>query len=188
MKIGTKTLLFGNHQFILHPVCVYIAWVKLYHHIPSWKEAVCILIHDWGYWGLPNIDGPEGEGHPKWASDWAHIHLDGLFGKYYYKKDYPFYYQQLCRYHSSTLANQSQKPTSRLFLADKYGQVIIPSWVQVILGKLTGETNEYRYCPKYRHALRENMTDGELYRDFKVYYRQKVKEFYESQRSVNPLS
>ncbi|MCK5235828.1 MAG: hypothetical protein KAR06_02490, partial [Deltaproteobacteria bacterium] len=60
--VGTKSLLFGVHQFIWHPITVLIAWCKLYGW-PTWPELVCIIVHDWGYWGKPNMDGPEGEKH-----------------------------------------------------------------------------------------------------------------------------
>src|SRR5574342_444860 len=64
MKIGTKTLLFGVHQFLWHPLTVWHAWVKLYGRQPHWWELVAIFCHDLGYWGLPNLDGPEGREHP----------------------------------------------------------------------------------------------------------------------------
>lgn len=56
MKTGTKSLLFGVHQFIWHPLTVLLAWIKLYGW-PAWEELVCIIIHDWGYWGKSNMDG-----------------------------------------------------------------------------------------------------------------------------------
>ena len=63
MNVGTRSLLFGIHQFIWHPIVVWRAWKYLYGR-PTWKEIVCIIIHDWGYWGKPNLDGPEGVEHP----------------------------------------------------------------------------------------------------------------------------
>lgn len=64
MKIGTRSLLFGVHQFLWHPVTVVIAWRKLYGRLPHWHELIAIALHDIGYWGLPNIDGAEGREHP----------------------------------------------------------------------------------------------------------------------------
>ncbi len=161
MQIGTKTLLFGNHQFILHPLSVGLAWVRYYHKLPNPKEAVCIIIHDWGYWGKPNIDGTEGEDHPYLAAHWAEKHLG-------------FKYLELCQYHSSFLACKHDCDVSRLCIPDKLGVVLMPIWLIVLLGKLSGETEEYRHAPKYAHAKREHMTDAELYRDFRNYYRNKI--------------
>jgi len=165
MKIGTKTLLFGNHQFLIHPFFVWLAWVKVYRRLPNWKESICILIHDWGYWGKPNIDGPEGEGHPLWATLWAKKYLDsGNLNGYSY----------LCAFHSSTIAKRYDTSVSRLCLPDKVGVALMPICLLVLLGKLTGETREYRNCPKYAHAKREKMTDGELYQSLRDYYRENV--------------
>lgn len=171
MEIGTKTLLFGNHQFILHPLFVSLAWVKLYRKLPNPKEAVCIIIHDWGYWGKPNLDGPEGEQHPEWAATWAFMHLDKFTnpltpaGKRYW---------DLCLYHSSFYAKRNGHNVSQLCIPDKMGVAMMPIWMIVILGKLTGETEEYRHAQKYANQQREKMTDRELYEDFRWYYRNKV--------------
>ena len=35
MKIGTKSLLFGAHQFVLHPLFLALAWWKLYGFPPE---------------------------------------------------------------------------------------------------------------------------------------------------------
>ncbi len=154
MKIGTKTLLFGNHQFILHPACVYISWVRLYRRLPSWRETLCIAIHDWGYWGKPNIDGPEGELHPVWAAVWAARH----FGPEHWC---------LISCHSKTLADRRSMAVSRLYLPDKMGAVLPPVWLLTILGRLSGETEEYRHCPKYADRHRGNMNDREYFNDVK---------------------
>lgn len=65
MKIGTKSLLYGAHAFWLHPIFVTWAWIKLYGF--PWQPWLWIafVVHDWGYWGMPNMDGPEGEEHPR---------------------------------------------------------------------------------------------------------------------------
>ena len=75
MQVGTKSLLFGVHQIFWHPLTVTLAWKELYKTWPSWKEFVCIFIHDWGYWGCPNMDGEEGENHPVWAAKFAAKYL-----------------------------------------------------------------------------------------------------------------
>ena len=87
MKTGTKSLLFGVHQFVWHPITVWMAWVWLFRRLPNWKETICIIIHDWGYWGKENMDDEEGEKHPEWAFHFASKHLGKSYGL-------------LCLYHS----------------------------------------------------------------------------------------
>jgi hypothetical protein len=142
----------------------------LYHRLPNWKEAVCILIHDWGYWGKPNIDGIEGERHPAWAAAWAYKHFD------YSRKGihFSFKYRDLCAGHSVSFARKYYYPISRLCLPDKVGVALMPIPLMVLLGKLTGETREYRSCPKYAHTDYEKITDGEYYQALRDYYREIV--------------
>ena len=64
MKIGTRSLLYGAHAFWLHPFFVWLAWVKLYGFPWDPRLYFAFVVHDWGYWGKPNLDGPEGESHP----------------------------------------------------------------------------------------------------------------------------
>lgn len=136
MRIGTKTLLFGGHQVLLHPLLVVMAWRRLYHCWPSWKEMVCIAIHDWGYWGKPDIDGEQGERHPMWAAKqvgkwWGHA------------------YFLLVAYHSRFLARQDGQELSRLCMPDKYGVALMPAWLWALLVWLSAEHEEYRHNEKY---------------------------------------
>lgn len=130
MKVGTKSVLFGIHHFALHPLSVYFAWRELYGK-PDWKTVTCILIHDWGYWGKPNMDGKEGERHPEWAAKVA----GKLFGKEYH---------DLCLYHSRHYARHAGAEPSRLCWADKLCHKYYPWWVYIPMAWLTGELIEYR--------------------------------------------
>ena len=105
MQIGTKSLLFGIHQVFVHPYVVRKAWKYLYGK-PTWKEMICIIIHDWGYWGKPNLDGPEGETHPELGAKIAGM----LFGPEY---------RDLCYGHSRTYSKLKGIPISKLCWADK---------------------------------------------------------------------
>lgn len=63
LNIGTKSVLYGAHCFFIHPIFIMIAWFKLYglpNHPAIWLS---FFFHDLGYWGKPNMDGPEGETH-----------------------------------------------------------------------------------------------------------------------------
>ena len=68
MKIGTKTILFGVHQFAIHPWFVAWAWWRLYSFPWDPRLWVAFFVHDLGYWGKPNMDGLEGERHPEFGA------------------------------------------------------------------------------------------------------------------------
>jgi hypothetical protein len=59
MKEGTKSILFGVHQFLIHPYFVVKGW-RFYHgRFPMLWELICIFIHDWGIWGKDYLRYPE---------------------------------------------------------------------------------------------------------------------------------
>jgi hypothetical protein len=65
MTIGTKSVLLGAHQFIIHPFFVLIAWIKLYGFPVDPRLWFAFFLHDIGYIGKSNMDGKEGESHPE---------------------------------------------------------------------------------------------------------------------------
>lgn len=130
MNVGTKSLLFGVHQVFWHPFTVWRAWRHLYG-APTWRECVCIVIHDWGYWGCPNMDGPEGELHPYVGAALA----QDLFGPEYH---------ELVLGHSRYLAKKMGWQPSRLCWADKLSMAYEPTWFYLIRARLSGEILEYR--------------------------------------------
>ena len=130
MKTGTKSLIFGVHQVFIHPIVVYRAWKALYGR-PSWRELICIVIHDWGYWGKPNLDGPEGERHPEFAAGIA----TKLFGKRW---------GYLCLYHSRHYARAAGAEPSKLCWADKLSITYEPAWFYLLRARLSGELKELR--------------------------------------------
>lgn len=155
MKMGTRSLLFGAHQFLLHPLLVFIAWWRLFGFPADPRLWLVFVIHDWGYWGKPNMDGPEGETHVEWAANACLA----LFGPDW---------RDLCLYHSRFYAKRDGRPFSRLCVADKLVIVMEPSWLYLPRVWLTGEVWEYmqvargRSEGKYRnmqtdtdHGLRE---------------------------------
>lgn len=132
MKVGRKSLLFGVHQFIWHPITVLIAWCHLYGR-PSWKELICIIIHDWGYWFAPNMDGEEGEKHPVLGAEIAWL----LFRKEEY--------YDLCLLHSRHYARRFNREPSKLCWADKLSIKYEPWWLYLPRAWASGELMEYRY-------------------------------------------
>jgi hypothetical protein len=138
MNVGTKSLLIGAHQFLWHPIVVLLAWHELYGW-PNWKELVCIVIHDWGYWGLPDVDGEEGIWHPDRAAWIANRWLDGYTGVI---SDGD--YGTLCLHHSRYIANINGKQPSKLCWADKLSVKFDPWWLYLPRVVLSGEIHEYR--------------------------------------------
>lgn len=128
--VGTKSLLYGVHQFAWHPFTVRLAWVRLYKISPNWKTCVCIVIHDWGYWGCNTMDGVGGREHPRWAARIA----GKWFGQDYY---------HLCLWHSRYLAKKYNGVPSALCWADKYSMLSDPVWFYLIRARLSGEIEEY---------------------------------------------
>lgn len=130
MKVGTKSVLFGAHCFFIHPFLVARAWHTLYGFPWDPRLWVAFFVHDLGYWGKPNMDGPEGESHVEFG---ARV-MERLFGKEW---------GDFCRYHSRFYAKRDGKPYSRLCVADKYSFHLNPQGLYIWATKLTGEVFEY---------------------------------------------
>lgn len=130
MKIGTRSLLFGVHCWIVHPWFVAIAWWKLYGFPFDPRLWIAFVVHDWGYWGKPNMDGPEGEMHIEAG---ARI-MGRVFGGEW---------ADFCRYHSRFIAKRDGKPFSRLCVADKLAVAITPWWLYIPMAMLSHELSEY---------------------------------------------
>jgi hypothetical protein len=159
MKTGTKSLLFGCHQFVLHPIFVLWAWIKLYDW-PNWKELICIIIHDWGYWGCGNMDDKNGENHPWFAAVWAREFLDTVNTSRYF---------WLCLLHSRFLAKRAGNQPSKLCWADKLGTALMPVWLWVCLGTLSGEINEYINDIKYKSYNLDNSSKFKFFKSYQKY-------------------
>ena len=131
MKIGTKSVLFGVHQFILHPLFTALAWWKLFGVPYDPRLWVAFFVHDLGYLGKPDMDGDRGELHPILGAK-----IMSVFGKNWYG---------FALYHSRFYARKHGKKISRLCVADKYAIVLVPAWLYVFQANLSGEIHEYMY-------------------------------------------
>jgi hypothetical protein len=157
MNIGTRSVLYGYHCFLIHWLFVARGWYGLYGFRririgtvfeneyrldkPTLMRGVftslwdprlwlAFIIHDLGYWGKPNMDGFEGETHPYWAGRV----MRRLFGE-------PW--GQFTQYHSRFLAKNDGKQPSILCWADKMAIVHMPSWLYLLAIHATGEVHEY---------------------------------------------
>nr|DAR14176.1 MAG TPA: hypothetical protein [Caudoviricetes sp.] len=130
MKIGTKSLLYGAHCFIIHPVMVFAAWWRLYGFPCDPRLWVVFIVHDWGYWGKPNMDGPEGETHVELG---AKI-MGRLFGPEW---------ARLSLYHSRYYARKDGQAPSKLCYADKLALCYESTGFYLLRVTMTGEIREY---------------------------------------------
>lgn len=154
MRVGTRSLLFGVHQFALHPWFVAAAWWHLYGFPWDPRLWVAFLVHDWGYWGRSDMDGEEGEYHPILGARLMAALFDrvpDLLRRRPQRLDYTFDrrtfffgpWGEFALLHSRFFARMLGAPPSRLCYADKFAIVLTPWWVYLPLARLTGELDEY---------------------------------------------
>lgn len=148
MKIGTKSLLFGCHQFLWHPFTVFLAYRKLFRVWPDFYACLCIFFHDWGYWGCADIDGKEGKLHPMLGAQ--------IVGKIVYwhnwlkgKRDFESCLiacgeAHRCLLHSSSVARDNGMAPSDICWADKYCVFYESDWFYLFRTWLSGEGDEFR--------------------------------------------
>jgi hypothetical protein len=118
---------------------------------PHWWEWVAIFCHDIGYWGKPNMDGPEGQTHPEAGARLAKqiVHRVGfwIFDNSFSGDEKRCYYagvaHDLALYHSSAYAKANGQPTSALYWPDKLSIFFDPRWFYLLRAKATGEVWEY---------------------------------------------
>ncbi len=159
MRVGTKSILFGAHQLLIHPIIVARAWWILYGFPWDPRLWVAFIVHDLGYLGKPNMDGEEGEAHVFLGAkimgwlfdmnyyrrhDWIPLIFDRLFGRLepYIGANSTWYCFSF--YHSRFMAKRYGIPPSRLCFADKLAQTLDPWWFYVPRARALGEIKEYR--------------------------------------------
>ena len=151
MRVGTKSILFGAHCFLIHPWFVAIAWWKLYGFPFDPRLWIAFFVHDVGYIGKPNMDGPEGESHVIPGA-----RIMSVFGPEW--RDFTVY-------HSRYWAKRHNVNPSKLCVADKLALVITPKWLYMLSAKASGELQEY--INTYRFIA--NQTEDEWYDEARSY-------------------
>lgn len=150
ISIGTRTLLFGVHQFIYHPLTVYRAWCWLYGRRPNWWQTVAIFCHDLGYVGKPNLDGVEGKTHPEGGADLTYkvtLFLSRFAG---FKEPHwgPFETASAALvealHHSREYAKQTGQTPSQLCWADKACILFENPSFYLLRARLSGELSEFK--------------------------------------------
>lgn len=175
MKIGTKSILYGAHCFFIHPWFVALAWWKLYGFPWDPRLWVAFFVHDLGYFGKPNMDGPEGELHPWWG---ARV-MSALFDEPWERE--PFLsdpekgalslvvdgveygipggarvhmlgkWGKFVLFHSRYLAKKYGEQPTLLCVADKLAIALTPAWLYLPMVNLTGEIEEYMKDAEEKH-------------------------------------
>lgn len=130
MNVGTKSVLYGAHCFFIHPWFVAWAWTKLYGFPRDWRLWLAFFVHDVGYLGKPNMDGPEGETHVELGA-WIMGRLCGPE------------WGDFCRYHSRFYAKRDRRHFSQLCVADKLAVALEPWWLYLPRVIASGEVHEY---------------------------------------------
>lgn len=147
MKRGTKSILFGVHQFLWHPFTVWRAWRYLYKENPGWVYWICIFVHDLGYWGKPDMDGVDGRTHPEGGAkiaQWIVYWANRLRGES--KRDCQLFAEtahDICLCHSTHYAQLKGLSVSTLYLPDKVCILFDPPWFYKLRAWLSGELAEY---------------------------------------------
>lgn len=139
LSIGTRSVLFGAHCFFLHPWFVAAAWTKLYGFPFDPRLWFAFFLHDIGYFGKPNMDGPEGERHVEFGASIMYVLFDSGDTRWH----------DLCLYHSRHYAKMFGAKPSRLCFADKLAFCYQIKPLYLFMTKLTGELDEYLTNAKY---------------------------------------
>ncbi len=162
MKIGTKSVLFGAHCFFLHPWFVAWGWWKLYGFPFDPRLWVAFAVHDFGYFGKPNMDGKEGEAHVEFGAKVMAFIFGQKWGDF-------------CRYHSRFYAKKDGRNPSLLCIADKLAITLTPAWLYLPMVNWTGEIKEYMAMSvqngntKYAFMSIDHKSQREWYANMQAY-------------------
>lgn len=148
MTVGTKSLLGGAHCFLVHPLLVAYGWWRLFGFPYDPRLWCAFALHDAGYFGRNEMDGPSGEEHVVLG---ARI-MRWLFG--------PAWADE-CLRHSRYWSRRMGMPVSRLCLADKLAFALAPAWLYLPMARWTGELQEYMERSRERQAGDGDFTDEE---------------------------
>ena len=163
IPIGTRSVLIGAHCFFIHPWFVAIAWWKLFGFPWDGRLWFAFFTHDLGYWNMPNMDGEEGEDHPRIAARWSGDLFDTRFPTR--EDDYNFvgrlcnklwgrrpscHWYRMTMFHSRFLAKKYNAPFSQLCVADKLALALEPWWLYLPRVVITGEIHEYMNLARER--------------------------------------
>jgi hypothetical protein len=163
MNIGTKSVLYGAHCFFIHPWFVAYSWWKLYGFPWDPRLWIAFFVHDLGYWGKPNMDGPEGETDVEWGAN-----LMDIFGPEWYR---------FTLYHSRFYAKKNKAQFSKLCVADKLAICSTWRWLYLLSVNLTGEVKEYMALADKMNELPLGLQQKQWHEGMTTYVRKWVSEY-----------
>ncbi|KKN34695.1 hypothetical protein LCGC14_0791220 [marine sediment metagenome] len=161
MKQGSWSVLFGCHSWF-HCILVLIAWVRYYRKLPTWREIICIFIHDIGHWGKDYLDDPELK-HQHW--ELGALLAERLFGDKGFK---------LVAGHD----HYSGYPESKLLKPDKISFAIAPKWwlYSNLLVEPKIRSNgmgRWEHVSAFKRTVRANVIAGNYMSNHDVFLEQK---------------
>jgi hypothetical protein len=173
LTIGTKSVLFGAHCFFIHPFCIALAWWKLYGFPWDIRLWFAFFLHDIGYIGKPNMDGPEGEKHPELGAESMRRLFDDQFCRHCGKRLHQVCshrrWYDFCLYHSRHYAKLAEAPFSRLCVADKLVLSYEIKWLYLLRVKLSGEMPEYLANAKHGRGEVSDRNPSEWFDTLRVH-------------------
>jgi hypothetical protein len=157
MTQGTISWVFGCHS-IGHTILVIRAWKKLYQNYPSFKECICIFLHDIGHIGKQYLDDDEQKKqHWQLGASLA----EKLFGNWAW-------------WFVAGHDKNSDVQQSKLYKADKYSWYIAPVWWlywnNVVEPKLKINCkSNMDAIRKFKAAVKQSIESGEYYSTHNLY-------------------
>lgn len=148
MRAGTRSVVFGVHQFAIHPFVVAFGWFRAFGwaRVPMFPADgarmkyttrltdprlwLAFLVHDVGLIGKPDMDGPIGETHPEVGARFMRRVFGAAWGDF-------------VLLHSRYYAKRRGRPVSALCIADKWAIVVEPTWLYLPRAWVSGELREY---------------------------------------------
>lgn len=160
-----------------YPFTVALAWRRLYGKWPNCYEWCAILCHDLGYWGCPNMDGPEGREHPVKGAIFAGNlarRVNKLFGCKWFDRDSGLHSSTyhaiqtsiLSVTHSREYSKRHRLHPSKLCWADKFCCFYDPPWFYLLRGHLSGEIHEFR--ANARGLIPDSFSFSDWYRTYRL--------------------
>ena len=148
MTIGTRSVLFGAHCFLIHGFFVARGWWALWGFPWDPRLWAAFFIHDLGYIGRSDMDGCEGE---------EHVHLGAKIMGLLFGDSWADFTVRHSRYWS----RKHGVTVSRLCYADKLAFAITPGWLYLPMARATGELAEYMEKSRDRQAGTAAFTERE---------------------------
>jgi hypothetical protein len=169
--VGTRSILWGVHQFLIHPLFLLIAWTRLYGFPWDYRIWCAAFLHDIGYAGCAVMDNEDGERHVEFGAKLMTRLFDGVgrdgkptphsqpegwivLSDGFWLGDWG----KFTLTHSRFYCKKYNLPFSRLCVADKYVIAITPRWLYLLLANLSGEIKEYMYA---KHARSPAKADNQ---------------------------